>query len=98
MDKGGFLGAYLSLFFTSLAICGKQICFEIQTDIVSKYYPGISGNIFLQTCHLITKITLWHKLHHELSLNSHNKSDTMRIAKYILPEFHQYFPNTEILV
>ena len=31
----------------------------------------ISGNIFLQTCHLITKITLWHKLHHELSLNSH---------------------------
>ena len=53
-----------SLFITflyykgSLAICGKQICFEIQTDIVSKYYPCISGNIFLQTCHLITKITL----------------------------------------
>ena len=31
---------------TSLAICGKQICFETQNDIVSKYYPGISGNIY----------------------------------------------------
>ena len=31
---------------TSLAtcICGKQICFETQNDIVSKYYPGISEN------------------------------------------------------
>ena len=31
---------------TSLAICGKQICFETQNDISSKYYPGISGNIY----------------------------------------------------
>ena len=76
LDKSGFLGAYLPLFFTSVAICGKQISFETQTDIVSKYYPGISGNIFLETCHLITKITLWHKLHHESSLNSHNMTVT----------------------
>ena len=31
---------------TSLAICGKQICFGTQNYIVCKYYPGISGNIY----------------------------------------------------
>ena len=43
---------------------------------VSKYYPGIPGKIFEQTCHLMMNITLWHELHHELSLNFHNRSVT----------------------
>ena len=47
----------------------------------------ISGNKFEQTCHLITKITLCHELHHELSMNSHNKCEIMRIGKNFINNF-----------
>ena len=58
----------------ALGLESNYLCFETQNDIVSKYYTVISGNKFYQTCHLITKITLCYELHHELSMNSHNKS------------------------
>ena len=36
----------ITLGLTSSYFCGNNICFETQNDVVSKYYPGISGNIF----------------------------------------------------
>ena len=54
---------------TSLTICVLRHTMISLANIIV-----ISGNKFKQTCHLITKITLCHELHHELSMNSHNKS------------------------